>query len=102
MKRFASILLFITSCNFAYASDDSFECSKHDGDVVCKAKKNNVSVEAITINGGECQSPADANVYHKNFNKGEKFTVPGSHECFYVRTVSVKAHGGDAHHHHAL
>ena len=102
MKIWLACLMLVCSMSAAYAGEEAFECSKHDGDVVCKAKKDNVSVEIITINGGECDVPIDPKVHNKNFQKGEKFTVPGSHECMYVRTVSVKAHGAPAHHHHAL
>jgi hypothetical protein len=34
--------------------------------------------------------------------KGDKFTVPGSKDCFYVRSVHINTHDGETHRHNAM
>lgn len=98
MKKLILIFCLIPTLSFA----EAFECSKHDGNVVCKAKENGVAVNSISINGGECASPYDAKLYHKVMKKGDKFTVPGSKDCFYVRSVHINTHDGETHRHNAM
>lgn len=94
------ILLFCLLPSVCLA--ESFECSKKDGDVVCKALKDNVAVNSIVINGGECESPIDSKLHHKIMMKGDKFIVPGAKDCFYVRSVHINTHDGKTHHHNAM
>lgn len=88
---------------FAYASDDAVECAKKEGVVKCEVKKDKVVVDAISVNGGDCDVPPNDKVLHKAYKKGDKFSVPvkgdpdippGFDECGYVRTVTIKMRGG--------
>ncbi len=96
MKKLLFVFAILPS--FAYAGDDAIDCSKkNDGSV----KKDQVIVDAITINGGDCDIPAGDKVLHHAYKLGEKFTVPiksegipGLSSCAYVSAVTVKTHDG--------
>ncbi len=94
------ILLFCLIPSISFASD--FECKKKDGDVECKAIKDNIAISSIIINGGECESPLNQKLHHKIMMKGDKFIVPGAKDCFYVRSVHINTHDGKSHHHNAM
>lgn len=66
----------------AFAGD--IECSHHQGDLQCKF---NIDVELVgaEINGGECPVPA----FRKFLKKGTKYIIPGSHECYYNRSLKL-------------
>lgn len=100
MKRYLVLALFVPS--LAWAGDDYFECTKHDGEVHCKAKLDNVAIQSIEINGGKCPSPVNEALHHKVMIKGDKFTVPGSKECHYVSKITIHTHDGKTQHIHAL
>ena len=100
MKKYLAFFALIPS--LAYAAEDAFECSKHDGEIQCKAKLDNVAVQTIEINGGKCASPVDSNLHHKVMMKGDKFNVPGSKECHYVSKITIQTHDGRTQHIHAL
>lgn len=80
----------------AYAGDEPFECNHnhHDGELHCSVKAETVSIRSVSINGGECEAPARHQVFSKTYHKGEKFTVPGTKECSYVRSVSITTDSG--------
>jgi hypothetical protein len=88
------ILLASLSPALAYAGDEAFDCSRKNGDIECKAKKDHLTVKAVTIDGGECAVPAANKVYNKVLNKNDKFTLPGSHECFYVSAFTITTGDG--------
>jgi hypothetical protein len=95
MKKFAIAFLMLTTPANAY---EHFECSKHDGEVSCKTTKQNVMIDDIKINNGNCSSDTNASFLHKTLMKGEKFVVPGSKECFYVSGVTITLKGGHVDH----
>jgi hypothetical protein len=95
------ILLFCLFPSISLAAE-AFECSKKEGDVVCKANQDNIAISSIVINGGECESPYNSKLHHKVMRKGDKFVVPGAKECFYVRSVHINTHDGKTHHHNAM
>lgn len=87
----------------ALASDDPVECAKKEGVVHCEVKKDKVVVDAISVNGGDCDVPPNNKVLHKAYRKGDKFNVPemgasdippGFDDCSYVRIVTIKMRGG--------
>jgi hypothetical protein len=96
------LFLFALLPTIAFASDDSVSCDKHpDGSVHCKAKKDGVIVDAITINGGNCEVPSSDKVLHHPYDLDEKFAVPikregipGLSACGYISSVTVKTHDG--------
>ncbi|MCC3244507.1 hypothetical protein LG047_04080 [Methylocystis sp. WRRC1] len=93
MKKLLFAVLALAP-SVAYAGDEAFDCSKKDGDVECKVKKDHVSVKAVTIDGGDCAVPARDKAYHKTMAKGDKFKLPGSHECNYVRAFTITTEDG--------
>jgi hypothetical protein len=100
MKKF--LFLFAILPTFAHAGDDAVDCSKkNDGSVKCEVKKEQVVVDAIVINGGDCQVASSDKVLHHAYHLGDKFTVPikseglpGFADCSYVSSVKVKTHDG--------
>lgn len=96
------LFLFALLPSFAQASDDAVSCSKKpDGSVNCEAKKDGVIVDAIAVNGGNCEISSSDKVLHHSYNLGEKFAVPikregipGLSACGYVSRVTVKTHDG--------
>jgi len=93
MKKLILLFCFIPSIAFA----EAFDCHKKDGEVECKAKED-VAISSIVINGGEC----DCSLHNKRVRKGDKFIVPGSKECFYVRSIHINTHDGKTHRHNAM
>ncbi|GLI93298.1 hypothetical protein [Methylocystis echinoides] len=99
-------LLFVFAIlpTMAYAGDDAVDCSKKpDGSVKCEVKKDNVVVDAVSVNGGDCDVAAGDKILHHAYNVGDKFTVPvkgggipipGLGGCGYVRAVTVTTHDG--------
>lgn len=101
MKKLLFVFAILPS--FAYAGDDAVDCAKkNDGSVKCEVKKDQVVVDAISVNGGgDCDVPAGDKVLHHAYKLGEKFTVPvkseglpGLGSCAYVRAVTVQTHDG--------
>lgn len=100
MKKY--LLVFAVLPTLAHAGDDAVDCSKkNDGSVKCEVKKERVVVDAISINGGDCQVPSSDKVLHHAYHHGEKFSVPvkseglpGFESCSYVSSVTVKTHDG--------
>lgn len=88
------ILLALLAPSAAFAGEGTFDCNRKEGDIVCKVKKDHVTVKAVTIDGGECEVPAKNKVYGKVMNEDDKFTLPGSHECFYVSSFTIKTGDG--------
>lgn len=96
------LFLFVMLPTFAQASDDAVSCSKKpDGSVHCEAKKDGLVVDAIAVNGGNCEVPSTDKVLHHSYSAGEKFSVPikrdgipGLSACGYVSSVTVKMHDG--------
>ena len=97
MKKLILFFCLIPSLSFA----EAFDCHKKDGEVECKAKED-VAINSIEINGGECESPYNPKLHHKRMKKGDKFIVPGSKECFYVRSIHINTHDGKTHRHNAM
>ena len=93
MKKLFILAALLAPC-VAFAGDEAFDCSRKDGDIECKAKKDHLTVKAVTIDGGECAVPAANKVYGKVMNKDDKFTLPGSHECFYVSAFTITTKDG--------
>ena len=101
-KILLALLLFPT---MAYAGDEEFDCHKslsHDFVVECKAKHDNVAVQSIEINGGNCSSAVHPRIHHKVMKKGDHFDVPGSKECGYVASVIVHTHSGKTEHFYGM
>lgn len=102
MKKFWFLSLFAILPTFAQASDEAVSCSKKpDGAVNCEVKKDGVIIDAIAVNGGNCEFPANDKVLHHSYNLGEKFAlpikrdgIPGLSACGYVSSVTVKTHDG--------
>jgi hypothetical protein len=100
MKKF--LFLFAILPTLAYAGEDAVECTKkNDGDVKCEVKKERVVVDAIAINGGDCQVPPSDKILHHPYHQGDKFSVPVKREglpgfaaCSYVSSVTIKTHDG--------
>lgn len=99
---FLALVLTPALAGFAYAAD-AVDCSKKpDGSIKCEAKQNHVVVDAISVNGGECDVGEGDKVLHHAYKKGEKFSVPVKSEvlalpfagCGYVRSITVKTHDG--------
>jgi hypothetical protein len=91
MKKLAFLFFLFPAA--VYADDKMFDCSKKKGLIECKVLKDGVSVHAVSLNGGECNAP-HSKIHHTLMKKGDKFTVPGSRECYYVRKVSITTHEG--------
>ncbi|WP_442753658.1 hypothetical protein ACNHKD_11680 [Methylocystis sp. JAN1] len=97
------LLAFVLLPSFAYAADDAVDCAKkHDGSVKCEVKKDNVVIDAIEVNGGDCPVSGKDKVLHQAYKKGDKFAVPGKsdgfppgfEDCSYLRKVTIKTHDG--------
>jgi hypothetical protein len=96
------VLLFALLPTLAYAGDDAVDCvKKSDGSVKCEVKKDKVVVDAISVNGGDCDVPDGDKVLHHAYNKGDNFKVPVKSDspipgfgCSYVRAVKVTTHDG--------
>lgn len=101
MKKLLPILLLTST--MAYAGDEEFDCHKnHEHAVECKAKRDGVGIKDIQINGDECESVPNSKINHHAIHKGEKFTVPGSKECFYVRGMTILLEDGNSQHFNAM
>lgn len=103
MKKILFSLLLVPS--IAYAGDEQFDCHKShklDHAVECTAKQDNVAIQSIEINGGNCESLVHPKIHHKVMKKGDKFIVPGSKECGYVASVIVHTHNGKTEHFYAM
>jgi hypothetical protein len=86
MKRLILILCLISTSS--WASED-ITCQKnlnHAFVVTCEAKKV-MNVSLVNIDGGECAAPA----FH--WHGTGKFDVPGTQQCFYVRSVTLNIDG---------
>ncbi|WP_363348320.1 hypothetical protein [Methylocystis echinoides] len=101
MKKF--LFLFAILPTLAYAGDDAVDCAKkNDGSVKCDVKKDQVVVDAIVVNGGDCPVAENDKVLHHAYKIGEKFTVPAKSDsplpgfggCSYVRAVTIKTNDG--------
>jgi hypothetical protein len=100
MKKF--LFLFAILPTLAHAGDEAVDCAKkNDGSVKCDVKKEGVVVDAIAINGGDCQVAASDKVLHHSYHQGDKFSVPlkregipGFDACSYVSSVTIKTHDG--------
>jgi len=74
--------------NMAMAADD-ISCDKKTSDshiIHCKTKKV-MDVSLVSINGGECNSPA----FH--WHGSGEFSIPGTKECGYVGAVTLSIDG---------
>lgn len=103
MTKILFALLFFPT--LAYAGDEEFDCAKshkQDHAVECKAKHDNVAIQSIEINGGNCESPVHPKIHHKVMKQGEHFIVPGSKECGYVAGMTVYTHSGKTLHFYAM
>lgn len=101
MKKILAMFLLFPS--LAFAGDEAFDCAKKsNGEIECKAKRDNVAVDSIKINGGSCESPVHEKIHHKVMMKGDKFYVPGAKDCHYVSGMSIKTHDGKTQHFHAM
>jgi len=88
MIRLFTMLLL--SCSIGVASAD-VSCQKktsHAFAVECKSKKD-VDVSLVAINGGECASVP----FHTHMSADKGFEIPGTKECFYVRSVTLSIDG---------
>jgi hypothetical protein len=100
MKK--SLFLFAILPTLAHAGGDAVDCSKkNDGSVKCEVKKEWVIIDAIVINGGDCQAPSPDKLLHNAYHQGDKFSVPikgegppGFDPCSYVSSVTIKTHDG--------
>jgi hypothetical protein len=96
-------LLFLIALwpSLAYASDEPMDCAKKEGVVKCVVKKDDVLVDEVVVNGGDCAPDAQEIVHHA-FKKGDKFSVKVKSDgnplsylgCGYVRIVKFKTHDG--------
>lgn len=103
MKKILLSLLLLST--MAYAGDEEFDCAKshkHDHAVECTAKHDNVAIQSIELNGGNCESAVHPKIHHKVMKKGDKFIVPGSKECGYVASVIVHTHNGKTEHFYGM
>jgi hypothetical protein len=103
LEKMMRKLLFVLALtpSVAFAADEAVECGKKEGVVKCKVNKENVVVDDISVNGGECAVTRDGKLFHHAFSKGDTFVVPvngggipGFDGCSYVRTVTIKTHDG--------
>lgn len=95
MKKLLLLAAILLSPTIAWAGDEAFDCKKNlDADVECKVKKDKVAVKAVSIDGGQCAAPNDPKVYGKVMMKGDKFKLPGAHDCFYVRGFTITTTDG--------
>lgn len=84
--RLALILCLFSTV--AMASDD-ISCQKNLKQafvVTCETKKV-MNVSLVDIDGGECAAPS----FH--WHGIGKFDVPGTQQCFYVRSVTLNVDG---------
>lgn len=75
-------------CTTAVASED-ISCNKnlkHAFVVTCEAKRK-MNVSLVSINGGECFAP------YFHWHDAGKFDIPGTKDCFYVRSVTLDIDG---------
>jgi hypothetical protein len=82
-------VMLLLSCSAALAEDIS--CQKkptHNFVIECKSKKE-ADVSLLALNGGECASVA----FHKHVGAEKAFEIPGTKECFYVRSVTLSIDG---------
>jgi|688.fasta_scaffold1432473_1 hypothetical protein len=102
MKKLVILAAFLPGV--AYAGDEPFDCNHnhHDGEMHCSVKAESVTVRSVSINGGECAAPTQHEIFNKTYYKGQKFTVPGTRECFYVRSIAITTGSGKTQHMHAL
>ena len=102
MKKLLVLAAFLPG--LAWAGDEPFDCNHnhHDGELHCSVKAETVSVRSVAINGGECSTPAHHEVFNRTYHKGQKFTVPGTKDCAYVRSISITTGDGKTQHLHAL
>lgn len=95
MKKLLLLTAILIAPAIAWAGDEAFDCNKKfDGEVECKVKKDKVAVKAVAIDGGQCAAPNDPKVYGKLMNKGDKFKLPGAHDCFYVSGFTITTTDG--------
>lgn len=103
MKKLLLALVLIPAlAGVARAADDAVDCAKKDGVVKCEAKKDNVVLDSISVNGGDCDVAATDKILHHAYNKGDKFSIPANNGgltfpgfgCGYVRTVTIETHDG--------
>lgn len=95
MKKLLLLTAILFAPTIASAGDEAFDCSKKfDGEVECKVKKDKVAVKAVAIDAGECTAPNDPKVYGKVMKKGDKFKLPGAHDCFYVSGFTITTADG--------
>ncbi|HEY8215005.1 MAG TPA: hypothetical protein VIG36_12840 [Methylocystis sp.] len=95
MKKLLLLTAILFAPAIAWAGDEAFDCNKKfDGEVECKVKKDKVAVKAVAIDGGQCAAPNDPKVYGKVMNKGDKFKLPGAHDCFYVSGFTITTSDG--------
>ncbi len=89
LKILLTISIFMLYCmNMAMAADD-ISCDKKTSDshiIHCKAKRVMV-VSLVSINGGECNTPA----FH--WHGSGEFSIPGTKECGYVGAVTLSING---------
>ena len=86
MKR---LILALCLFNTSVMASEDFSCQKNLKKafvVTCESKKE-ADVTLVAINGGECNAPA----FHKHLTG--KFDLPGTKECFYVRSVTLSIDG---------
>lgn len=86
MNRLILALCMISTSSMA---SDDISCQKNikkEFVVTCEAKKE-ADIALVAINGGECAAPA----FHKHV--AGKFDLPGTKECFYVRSVTLNIDG---------
>lgn len=103
MKKIIFALLLVPS--IAYAGNEEFDCAKShklDHAVECKANHDNVAIQSIDLNGGNCESAVHPKIHHKVMKQGDHFVVPGSKECGYVASVIVHTHSGKTLHFYGM
>lgn len=83
-----SSFVIYSTINVAMASED-LSCDKKSNDshiIHCKAKKV-MNVSLVSINGGECNAPSF------RWSGSGGFSIPGTKECYYVRSVTLSIDG---------
>ncbi len=94
------VVFFTLFPSLAFAN--AIDCSKKNGIAECSIKEGTHKIRSIVINGGECDSPYDNKLYSRTLVKSDKFKVPGSKECFYVRMIDIYTTDGKMHRQTAL
>lgn len=86
--KYIILALLIFSIQSSWAGSD-LECGKKRGAVECTINTE-MTIVGVVLNGGECGHYR----LSQQLRAGDKFTVPGSKECYYTRRVTLYSASG--------